>query len=431
MRLPAGLALPLVVAASCGPPPASLGVVKSGGPMLAAAAAASHADHGAVSAAPSPAPRFHPAGPVAGCSTAPSLAFDEGGRLWAAWEEGGRVWVSSSADRGVAFTAAAAVNATPEPIEAGRESRPKLAVGRSGQIWVTWTRRLDKPHTGVVRFSRSEDGGLTFQPPRTLGDDPGRSGQRFDTLLADPSGRLTVAWIDKRDRTASRDSGEDFEGASLYFCESADGGRTFGPSRMLAQHVCECCRLAGTLDAAGRPVLMWRHAFDGSVRDHAVLAFVAPGVPGDLTRASFDGWRVQGCPHHGPAVTVDPRGALHMVWWSGGGSGGRGIFYSRSDGGTPSPAHLVSNGPQAGRPAVLATLAAVWVAWLESDEDLTHLMLARSTDGGLTFPPAARVLATPGAPDHPALVRDRGRAVLAWFTEPEGLRLVDLEPIAH
>lgn len=392
-------------------------------PRHSTASTGGHLTHDTSAATTHPAPRACPDGPAAGHSRAPFLAFDTDGKLWAAWEEGGHVWVSSSTDSGASFSHAVKVNPAPERVEAGGESGPKLALGPHGQVWVTWTRQLDRPHTGAVRFARSEDAAVTFLPPRTLGDDPGESGQRFDTLLADGE-RLTVAWIDKRDRVASP---VDFDGASVFFCESQDGGRTFSPARRLVEHACECCRLAGAIDDAGRPVLLWRHVFEGSLRDHALLAFTAPGVPGELTRASFQGWHISGCPHHGPALAVGPDGAYHLAWWSGGGSA-RGVLYARGGAGRvpEAGARVVSTAPGAGHPAVLATRRAVWLAWLESDSGVTRVMLSATMDDGKSFAPPVQALASVGPAGHPALIADRGRAVLAWFNDPDGLRVVDL-----
>ncbi|HAJ70574.1 MAG TPA: hypothetical protein DCO68_00695, partial [Methylophilaceae bacterium] len=77
-----------------------------------------------------------------------SLAADQAGRLWRASVKEGVVWVDSSVDLGKTFTAAVSVNIKPMKIAAEGEARPKIAVSKEGNIYVTWTESLKKPYAG-------------------------------------------------------------------------------------------------------------------------------------------------------------------------------------------------------------------------------------------------------------------------------------------
>lgn len=50
-------------------------------------------------------------------------------------------------------------------------------------------------------------------------------------------------------------------------------------------------------------------------------------------RVSSDGWRIEGCPEDGPAVTFDAVGRAHLVWPSvvNGQSAYKAIFYAVSE----------------------------------------------------------------------------------------------------
>ena len=83
----------------------------------------------------------------------------------------------------------------------------------------------------------------------------------------------------------------------------------------MADHACECCRIALAKGSDGRLRALWRHVFPPNVRDHA-FALIADGQPANAyTRATYDGWRVDGCPHHGPSLAADDAQGFHTVWF--------------------------------------------------------------------------------------------------------------------
>ncbi len=92
---------------------------------------------------------------------------------------------------------------------------------RTGVIAVAYAIFKDSAFNGQVFYTRSDDGGLTFAPPRPITADP--ESQRFEAIAFDPDGALFAAWLDKRKRAAARARGEAYTGASLAFAWSKDG----------------------------------------------------------------------------------------------------------------------------------------------------------------------------------------------------------------
>lgn len=355
---------------------------------------------------------------------APTPAFDADGRLWVAWVEGPHVYVASSADLGATFSPAVAVNPEPETIDAHGEARPKIAIGPGGEVFVSYTWRLERPYTGHVRFSRSTDGGRTFWAPVTVNDDGLVTGHRFDALTVSPSGDVYLFWIDKRD--LERAKAGTYEGAALYQAVSTDRGQTFAANRKLKDNVCECCRLAVAWDGAA-PVLLWRDLMEGGVRDHSLARVGDTELA--AVRATDDGWAIPACPHHGPALAIDGAGVHHLAWFTGDGRQGKGAFYRRStDAGRTfeAPVHLGDAG--SGRPYLVVAEKDVWLAWKELREgEVGAVMAMRSTDSGASWSKPAEAARTTGDSDHPLLVAHRGRAYLSWLTRADGYRLVDLQ----
>ena len=368
-------------------------------------------------------------GPRPGIATTPTPVVDDAGRLWVAWVEAGGVRVARSDDRGGSFLPAVPVNPTPEDIDANGEARPSMVVA-GDEVFVAWTRKGTEPYTGDIRFAVSRDGGRSFQPPVTVNDDGLATGHRFQSMARLADGRLLLAWIDKRDMERAREAGRPYDGAALYATVSDDGGRTFAPNRKLKDHVCECCRLALTVAPAGAPAILFRDIFPGSVRDHALVRLSPSLEPIGLERVTRDGWQIQACPHHGPSLGIAGDGTLHMAWFTGQSSSGPGQFYARSrDGGrTFSAPYRLGTEDSLGHSDILVDGPGVHIAWKDRDAagDLV-VRLTHSRDGGVTWAPGRDVLRGSGSTDHPQLLSDDGRALLAWFTSAEGLRIVEID----
>lgn len=354
-------------------------------------------------------------------------AFDARGRLWLAQVRDGHLYVSRSDDKGQSFHAPVRVNPAPERIAADGENRPKIVVG-DDRVYVSWTQLLEQPFAGHVRFSRSLDGGASFGAPVTVHRDRAAVSHRFDSLVVNGRGETYLAWIDKRDAHAAAGRGENYRGAAIYYTRSTDGGASFEPEQKLADHTCECCRLALAVDTDGVPVLLWRHIFGKNVRDHA-LARVDDPRP---QRLSHEYWQTDACPHHGPALAIGPDGGYHAAWFSGAPERS-GLFYARSGGGqhrfTP-PVAFGDNTAQAAHPDVFVLGKAVFLAWKEFDGRATTIRLQRSADGGRTWSAPRTLAASAGPGDHPRLMHDGRTLYLAWNTLAEGFRLIAVEETA-
>lgn len=357
---------------------------------------------------------------------AASAAFDFQGRLWLAHVRDGQVLVRSSDDEGRTWSADSAVNPQPEAISADGENRPKLAFGPQGRVLVSWTRPLSKPFTGEIRFARSDDG-RRFDPPLTVHRDRSEITHRFESLTADAQGRVLLAWIDKRDGEAARAARKDYRGAAIYAAMSDDGGRSFKPETRIADHSCECCRIAVARDSDGAPLLLWRQVFAPNERDHAFARLKPDGTPESVQRATFDHWRVDACPHHGPSLAVDEKGTRHAVWFDQKDGEGH-VFYGRllpRDGGIVVDGQRPVGGPQAAHADIAAAGGRLAIAWKEFDGERTRLQSLVSSDGGKTFAPND-LAATEGASDQPRVIV-RGDALYAfWRTDKEGFHLYRL-----
>lgn len=353
----------------------------------------------------------------------PSAAFDADGRLWLAAVKDGFLLVSRSDDKGKTFGTPVAINRVAENIAADGENRPKIVLGNNGAVYVSYTTSLDKPFTGNVRFARSLDGGRHFSDPITVNDNLNIITHRFEALAVNDKGQVFLAWLDKRDQAAAAKKGEKYTGAALYAAVSDDGGASFHPNFKLADHSCECCRVAMGMDRDGVPVVFWRQVFGQNVRDHALVRLDGKSQP---VRVSYGNWETDSCPHHGPSLSIATDGVYHLAWFDNA-PARRGLFYARSaDQGKTFSAPLAFGNldAQPAHPFVLATGGTVVIAWKEFDGERSLVRAMRSADGGATWSAPRQLASTAGGSDHPLLIADKERVYLLWNTLREGVQFI-------
>ena len=372
-------------------------------------------------------------------SADPALAIDPGsGDLVMSWIEGnGHTWalyVARSATRGAwsAPVRVAGGAAQPQEIHPHGESSPRLISGADNHLALVWPNSIKvegrKWPAAMMRFSRSEDGGLSWSPPITLNDDTTGalvSHQFHGATLVGDSG-LVVAWLDEREAAAPTAVGPDGHAehaaepdAHIYLTASANFGRSWGSNQKAWNAACPCCRVSLARSIRGQAVAGWRKHFPGNVRD-IVTANISP-QPGEPERVHPDDWAYEGCPHSGPAIATGADSSTHVVWYNGK-QGAAGVYYARrvAGGGAVEAVPLVQ-GPGVGvaHPAVVSLPTGGALAAYDVSPDgkraIGVVQLLRSGKVG------ARIQ-VPGADDgkYPQLaVLDSNTAVVGW-TEARG-----------
>ena len=366
--------------------------------------------------------------PTASCAQTPSADFDTKGRLWVTWVFQNRLYVQSSSDGGQHLSLPLAVNREPEKILANGENRPKIKIGPEGQIYLTWSKSLDKDFSSDVRFSRSLDGGKTFSEPQTLNDNHLVIGHSFESLALDGGGKIFVAWLDARDAETAKTKREAYNGSSLYYTWSNNEGKSFESNVKAADHTCECCRIQTAIDNDGMPVITWRNIYSENIRDHAIVKLSNWSTPGKPIRVTHDDWYIEGCPHHGPGFSIASDGRYHLAWFSNT-SDGPEVFYAYSDDkgahfSKPEIAGYSQDRPS--HPHVLSLGQSVYMVWLEFDGD-THLLKGKqSKDRGQNWSGAMVLAKTTSKADSPFLIHHGDNVYVSWANKAEGLKVIPL-----
>lgn len=368
------------------------------------------------------------------CAKAPSASFGPDGKLWLAWVFAGHVYVQHSSDQGQSYSAPSIVNRAPEKIAARAENRAKIQLDNTGNIYISWTQSLSKPYTGNIRFSRSVDGGKSFSQPITVNDNLQEISHRFDSMVVSDDGKVFISWLDKRDQQAAKDKQQEYIGGALYYSYSANQGKTFSENINLSDNSCVCCRIAMALDNNNLPVIAWRDIYgndvNNQIRDHSLITFSSALKPAKKIRLSNEQWKINGCPHHGPALDVDGNNVVHSTWFNDT-DGDHVLFYDNSASGFNISDYKAMGFGQAHKqsahPYVLSidqrgVSQTVFLVWKEFDGKKTDILMKVSKDSGISWSKNKIVSTTAGSSDHPLLVKDSETVYLSWHTQDEGYR---------
>ncbi len=170
-----------------------------------------------------------------------------------------------------------------------------------------------------------------------------------------------MAWLDGREKVGGRN----LEGTSaLYLARSHDGGQSWEKNVRVAGNICPCCRPSIGF-AGGNVLVFWRGVEEDQTRDIYVAVSANRGATWSNPKlVARDGWKINGCPHVGPAVATT-QDRLWVVWFS------------------------EANGDPA-----------IYAAW--------------TADGGASFAERIRVSEGVTDPTHPAVASDGERLALTF-----------------
>lgn len=377
-------------------------------------------------------PECHAEAATVHCGEAPSAHVASDGRLWVVFAWQGHAWVTWSDDLGKQYSEPVRVNPEPENIEVSGENRPKILLDEPhNTLYISWTEKTEGMHTGNIRFTRSTDGGQTFEAVRTINDDGLLTSHRFESMLLAESGDLFITWLDKRELEYAAQRGEPYTGSGVFYTVSNDQGRSFASNRKIADHSCECCRIAVAPHGSDGVALMWRHVFGDTTRDHAIAVIDSEGVVHEHNRATVDDWQINACPHHGPDMTP-ASGALsddayHLTWFSAGNIN-RGIYYGRHSlsAGETTLVKQVDGRPGASHPQIVDRQGHLSLVWKRFDGTNTQLVLLESHDAGASWSDEKILATTSDASDHPLLIEGPEGVYVSWLTREKGYQFMPL-----
>ena len=350
--------------------------------------------------------------------------FAPDGTLWRLFPTNKNIFVEYSTDLGRSFSQSFKVNPEQQKINIWAENPPIIKISRSGRIHVLYY--ADEDQRATTYFSYSDDQGRTFSTPILVSDEATTAMHYMDQMLVDSTGKVYFFWHDTRHGRHDPKLGSGV--VSLYYTtfDSLNGRLE---NQKITGGICSCCRTATALAPNDKPVILARMVLENGIRDHALIRLLDNNQWSKPIQAITDDWRVDACPEHGPAISIDDQGRSHLVWFTLG-EQRQGIFYAHTD----DYGHHVSHPPLAlgdssqlpGHPDVLAIGNRVYLTWQQFDGQQTDIVVQHSIDRGHTWSHPKNVLSVSGRSAHPKLLRKNQKAYLIWSTEAKGLQLINI-----
>lgn len=356
-----------------------------------------------------------------GCAQAATPAFTPQGQLMLAWTQERALYFARSDDLGRTWSLPLRIGDLSKGFDGGADARPQIVADGAGHVLVAYDTFKDDGWDAQIWLVRSSDGGVSFAPPAVF--EPGAVSERLPVLDLLPSGRVFMAWQDKR-----LTKPEHRPGASVAYAWS-DASMQFGASAIAAASSCECCRIAVATRPDGTPILAYRAIFAGSVRDHVTQGFLASGAPQIPQRVAVDDWVTSACPHQGPSVAVSANGTIDVVWYTQG-TARKGLFYARSTDGRhdfSEPTRLGDADSMASRPFTYARGSDAWRVWKAFDGRVTRLELQQSHDDGAHWSPVVVLSKATGESDHPLLIGNGRNVFVSWLSREHGYQLLPVD----
>ncbi|NOT11276.1 MAG: exo-alpha-sialidase [Methylococcaceae bacterium] len=352
-------------------------------------------------------------------------AFGPDGRLWRLVPSQTFVSVDYSPDYGKTFSQPIRINRQAHPINLWDENPPTISVDQNGRVYVLYF--ADDKQANTSFFSQADDG-IHFSEPVKVSTNADSNYQYQAEMLVGKQNAIHFLWHDMRDGDEyKKQGGGDL---SIYYTaiNPADRKKTL-PEHRIAKNICSCCRSAMASDADGNPVILARFVYPDNIRDHGLLKLSAAGKPEEPWRVTFDDWKIEGCPTHGPALSIGENGRYHMTWFTLGDIR-KGLFYAWSDdkGKTFSkPLQIGNSDKLSGRSDILALGKQVALTWKAFDGSKTRIEVMHSKDGGLHWSQPKSVAESESQSQHPALISDGKRIYMSWNSLDTGYRLIPIE----
>ncbi|WP_207420464.1 hypothetical protein [Desertivirga brevis] len=211
------------------------------------------------------------------------------------------------------------------------ESMAKVAFKKDGTIIAVFARKFENeknPYAGGIYYTSSKDSGKNWSTPLFLHSDTSHHyGRNFFDLATLKDGEIAAIWLDGR-------FGKTQKGSALFFAKT-EKGKGFAPDSCLNKSTCECCRTDLLVDDHGNLHIAYRSiqfpvtTAGAQVRDMVYISSRDNGKTFTKEQAiSNDYWKIDGCPHSGPSLSVSAD-KVNAVWFSAA-EGKPGLYFSTS-----------------------------------------------------------------------------------------------------
>lgn len=345
-------------------------------------------------------------------SAEPNLAVAPDGRIFMSWIEPGQ----GKGNTLYFSTLQSGAWSAPKVIARGSNwfvnpaDFPSMAILKDGTLAAHWLVSNDGPdsETYDVNLVFSKDGGATWSKPVIPHRDRKKRQHGFVSFVPSTDGKLAAIWLDGRNM-----QDEDHGDMALMYTTVTSAGVPSTESQV-DNRVCECCKtgMAATPDGL---IAVYRDRSDKEIRDISIARF-ANGKWSAPEELSKDGWKIEGCPVNGPAVSSSGKNVA-VAWFTAPLEKAQVNLMLSTDGGKTFGQKIrIDAGNPAGRVEVLSLAAGgAMVSWIERNGSTPQLHLREVSPGGVAAAPInVSGTAKVASGGFPKIASSNGGIVVAW-----------------
>lgn len=275
---------------------------------------------------------------------APNIMIDDNGKIYVIYQDtvSGKtnLYLKTSSDNGDSFSQPVRVNSIEGDVVLDGRVAPSIKLGKNNEIYVLWANSRPEPNLfmGVYRtlvFAKSIDGGQTFLPSVGIANDELPSGKFFQDMSVSGDGTIHIAWLDSpaiNNGTGYLKSDKS-RPSTVRYTQSSDEGTTFAPTIPLDENPCPCCNVQLEADKENNVYVSWRKVFGEGPTQIRDMVVATSNDNGDNfskpVKINEDNFNFDGCVHVGAPMSVDSKGNLHVVWYTGK-NDSPGLYYATS-----------------------------------------------------------------------------------------------------
>lgn len=236
----------------------------------------------------------------------PQLAIDNRGTIHVVFGQEGAIHYSRSEDGGKTFQPSTSI-ASPLQIALGMRRGPRIAAN-SDSVCITFVGGNEgKGRDGDVLSIRSVDKGKSWSQPVAINDIQGSAREGLHGMASGPGDMLCCVWLDLRNQRTE-----------VMAATSKDGGSTWGKNNLVYRSptgsVCECCHPSVCFDSDGSIYVLWRNSLRGD-RDMYYAKSVDGGAHfGEANKLGLANWPLDACPMDGGSIAVTDAGEVTTTW---------------------------------------------------------------------------------------------------------------------
>jgi len=293
---------------------------------------------------------------------------------------------------------------------------PSVVRLTNGTLVAHWLRRNSPRGAGYdVELATSSDDGQNWSKPISPHHDGTKTQHGFVSLFEMPGATpLGLVWLDGRLTTPAADPDDDAVGEMTLRSARYDASWQQQADDGVDLRVCDCCPTSAASTSDG-VVVAYRNRSADEIRDIYVTRLVN-GKWSEPAVVHNDGWKIDGCPVNGPAVSANGKDVV-VAWFAAPQDQGHSfVAFSQDSGGTFGQPIRVDDEGSFGRMAVaMMPDSSAVVSWIELASGQAAFKIRRiGRDGSRS---AAATVVDVGArrgTSYPRMVRSERELILTW-----------------